>query len=370
MKKILFIFGTRPEGIKLAPIILEVKKSKKIKAKICITSQHRLLLDEVLSLFKIKADYDLNLMKDNQRLDQLHASALLSLEKVLEKEKPHLVIVQGDTTSAFCGAIASFYKKIPIAHIEAGLRSFDKYRPFPEEVNRRLISVLSDYHFCPTKKNKENLLKEGINSKSIFVVGNTVLDALRIIVTCNEFKPDTPSLEKIDFSKRIILITLHRRENWQKMPQICSALKKLAKYFVDDLFIFPAHPNPYIRKIVKINFSKIKNFIITSPLNYKNFILLMKNSYLIITDSGGIQEEAPSLNKPVLVLRDKTERPEIIKIGAAKLIGTDKKNIFYRIKRVLENEGLYKKMINKRNPYGDGFASERIINVLEKRLHF
>lgn len=365
MKKVLFIFGTRPEAIKLAPLVLEMRKDKYFKSKVCVTSQHISLLEQALELFNISPDYDLKLMRDNQRLDQLHSRAITSLEKVLEEVKPELVVVQGDTTSAFCGAISAFYKKISIAHIEAGLRSFDKYAPFPEEINRRLITVLTDYHFCPTQEAKLNLLREGISSSRTFVVGNTVLDALRIIISRKELKFDSPYIKKEYLSRRIVLVTIHRRESWdEKLLDICSALKELAIIFKEDLFILPAHPNPLVKKTVSRILRNLSNFIIIPALDYKNFILLMKHSYLILTDSGGIQEEAPSLKKPVLVLRDKTERPELVKMGAGKIIGTSRKTIVEKVKQLLTEESIYKKMINKKNPFGDGFASKRTIRIL------
>jgi len=367
-KKVLCVFGTRPEAIKLAPLIKELKGQRQFTCRVCVTSQHTTLLHDVLRAFRITPHYDLNLMRDNQKLDQLHARVLTTMETVLEKEKPSLVIVQGDTTSAFCAALAAFYKKIPLAHIEAGLRSFDKYLPFPEEINRRLISVMTDFHFCPTVQARTNLRNEGVAAKSLFVVGNTVLDALRLISSKKKRFSYGP-LQKFCGGKEVILVTLHRRETWGKhLEMICRTLKRLAADFDDYRFVFPVHPNPKVNKTVRRLLGKDKRFFICPALTYPDFVLLMNRSYLVLTDSGGVQEEAPSLNKPVVVLRDVTERPEIIKSGAAVLAGTDPEKIARITRKLLSLPQAYRLMTGKKNPYGDGHASQKIVSIIKKAL--
>ncbi len=368
--KVLFIFGTRPEAIKMAPVIREFKKHTDFNVKVCITAQHREMLDQVLKFFNIKPDYDLNLMKPKQSLFDITANALKALEKVLDFENPDLIFVQGDTTTALVGALAGFYKRIKIAHIEAGLRSYNKYSPFPEEINRVLVGHLADYHFAPTEKAKENLLKENIR-KNIYVVGNTVIDALLwgldIIRQTGE-EEYYKYFHFIDFSKKIILVTGHRRESFGKpFENICYALKEISER-KDVEIVYPVHLNPNVREIVNRILKGVKNIHLIEPLDYPYMIWLMNKAYLILTDSGGIQEEAPSLGKPVLVMRGATERIEGLKAGTAKLVGTDKERIVREVINLLENKDEYEKMSKAINPYGDGRASCRIAEIINKKI--
>lgn len=371
MKKILFIFGTRPEAIKMVPLITEFKNnSKYFKVIICVTGQHREMLDQVLSFFKIKPDYDLNLMKPGQTLFDITADGLRGCEKVIEKLKPDLVFVQGDTSTAFVGALAAFYKKIPVVHIEAGLRTNDKYSPFPEEINRSLISKLANYHFTPTVASSRNLKIEGI-TKNIFCVGNTVIDALKMglkILDKNNVNFED-EFGGIDFSRRTILVTGHRRENFgQPLNDICVVLNQIANKFPECNLVYPVHLNPQLREVTKKMLGKTKNIFLIEPLDYPRLIWLMKKSYLIITDSGGIQEEAPFLGKPVLVTRNTTERPEGIKAGTAKLVGHNKNKIFKEVKKLLESKSNYNKMSKANNPYGKGDASEKIAKIIKNKI--
>lgn len=372
IRKILFIFGTRPEAIKLAPIIKEFDKyNNHFNIKICITAQHREMLDQVLSFFQIKPDYDLDLMKKNQSLFDVTSDILKNLEPILKKEKPDIVFVQGDTTTAFVGALASFYMKIQVAHVEAGLRSSNKYSPFPEEVNRVLVGHLADYHFAPTKKAKENLYKENIK-ENVWVVGNTVIDALLLgldIVRKQGEEKYYNYFNFIDFSKRIILVTGHRRESFGKpFENICYALKELAREYEDIEIVYPVHLNPNVREPVNRILKGEKRIHLIEPLEYPYLIWLMDKSYLTLTDSGGIQEEAPSLGKPVLVMREVTERTEGIEAGTAKLVGTNKEKIIKEVTNLLEDKEKYDKMAKSVNPYGDGKASKRINRIISKVL--
>lgn len=367
MQKVLFIFGTRPEAIKLAPLIKKMQTDKKIfKVFVCVTGQHRQMLDQVLHFFKIIPDFDLNLMKRNQSLSKLSARIISNLEDILFKVKPDLIVVQGDTTTAYMGALASYYQKIKVVYIEDGLRSGEKYAPFPEELNRRMISHLADYHFAPTKQASFNLSNEGIY-KNVWVVGNTVIDAMLVglaIIKKNEKKYIKP-FDFLDFSKKIILVTCHRRENFgQPLENICIALKEIAQHNEVQI-VFPVHPNPFVNKIVHSILGKVDNIFLVEPLEYPFLIWLMSKSYLIITDSGGIQEEAPSLHKPVLVVRDVTERVEGIEVGTAKLVGTKTKKIVFEAQSLLMDQNKYKIMSTPKNPYGDGLACERILNILQ-----
>ena len=372
MKKIVVVFGTRPEAIKLAPVIKKLKEDKKnFNTIVCITAQHREMLDQVIRLFNIKVNYDLDLMRKNQSLYGITQTILNGVSKVLQKEKPDLVIVQGDTTTTFASSLASFYEKIKIAHIEAGLRTDNKYSPFPEEINRRMTTVLSDYHFPPTETSKNNLINEGIDSKNIFVTGNTVIDALLMTVSIlksskvQKFK----EFAGVDFNKKIILVTGHRRESFgEGFENICMALKKIAYTNKDLIIVYPVHLNPNVRKPVNRILDRVLNVKLIEPLDYKPFVYLMNKSYLILTDSGGIQEEAPSLGKPVLVMRDTTERPEGIKAGTVRLVGTSENKIVRETLRLLYKEKEYKKMCRAHNPYGDGKASERIVSILRKNI--
>jgi UDP-N-acetylglucosamine 2-epimerase (non-hydrolysing) len=367
MKKILFIFGTRPETIKLAPLIKAFRNDKNFKVKVCVTAQHRQMLDQILDVFEIKPDYDLNVMTENQTLSILNASILNELEAVFNKEKPDHVFVQGDTTSTYVGALAGFYQRCKVCHIEAGLRTGEKYAPYPEELNRRLTSVLADYHFPPTAEAKKNLLREGVAKKNIFQVGNTVIDAL--LAMAELVKNDEPqkyaNFTKIDFSKKIILVTGHRRENFgEGFQNICLALKELAEKNKDVEIVYPVHLNPNVKKPVYEILGSVKNIKLLEPLGYKEFVYLLSKAYFVITDSGGVQEEAPSLGKPVLVLRKVTERPEAVKAGTVKLVGTDKARIVRYAQELLCGGRLYKKMARAHNPYGDGQSTQRILKVM------
>jgi UDP-N-acetylglucosamine 2-epimerase (non-hydrolysing) len=370
-KKIVFIFGTRPEAIKLAPLILKINHSDVFDTVICVTGQHREMLDEVLKIFNIKPDYDLNIMKPNQNLSEITIRILEGTKEIFDKEKPDLLIVQGDTTTCFTSTLSAYYSKIKVAHIEAGLRSFNKYSPFPEEINRKLTSHIADIHFAPTEDSKENLLKENINYNTIIVTGNTIIDALLLIKeTTNNFNTlSCKELDNIDFSKKIVLITGHRRENFGKgFENICIAIKKLASIYKDVLFVYPVHLNPNVKKPVSSLLDGIDNIKLIKPLSYPLFVLLMEKSYLILTDSGGIQEEAPALGKPVLVMRDVTERQEAIKAGTIRLIGTDINSIVDNVQILLNYKQEYMKMSTSQNPYGDGKASEIIIDYLINNL--
>lgn len=372
MKKALFIFGTRPEAIKLAPLIKGFQQDSYFIPKICVTAQHREMLDQVLNFFEIKPDYDLNLMKLNQTLFDITASkALKEIEKILNSYHPDLVLVQGDTTTAFLGALAGYYQKIPVAHVEAGLRSHHKYSPFPEEINRKLIDHIADYLFAPTQGAKANLKKEGIE-KNVWSVGNTVIDALfsglHIIKAQGEQKY-RQDFDFLDFSKKLILVTAHRRENFgQPVKNICYSLKQIAATFKEIEIVYPVHPNPNVSKPVFDILGKTKNIHLIDPLDYPHMIWLMNQAYLVLTDSGGIQEEAPSLAKPVLVLREVTERNEGLKVGTAKLVGTNQKKIISQVSSLLTNQSQYQKMAKAKNPYGDGKSSQRIIKILKNKL--
>ncbi|MDK2887013.1 MAG: hypothetical protein PWP54_1593 [Thermosipho sp. (in: thermotogales)] len=369
--KILFIFGTRPEAIKMAPVIKKFEKHNEFEVKVCVTAQHREMLDQVLNFFDIKPDYDLNIMKPNQTLYNITASIIKELEKVIKIEKPSLIFIQGDTTTAFVGALAGYYAKAKIAHIEAGLRSYNKYSPFPEEMNRVLIGHLADYHFAPTKKAKENLYKENIK-KNVYVVGNTVIDALFLGLEIIKKEGEQKYYEYfnfIDFSKKIILVTGHRRESFgEPFKNICYAIKEIAENYDDVEIVYPVHLNPNVRKPVYKILKSNKRIHLIKPLSYPYFIWLMNKSYLVLTDSGGIQEEAPALGKPVLVMREITERTEGIKAGTAKLVGTDKEKIIKEVSVLLTNEVEYNNMAKAINPYGDGKASNRIRDIIKEVL--
>jgi UDP-N-acetylglucosamine 2-epimerase (non-hydrolysing) len=374
MKKILIVFGTRPEAIKLAPVILQLKNhNSKFKTVICVTAQHRDMLDQVLDIFQIKPDYDLGIMKKNQSLFDVTVNGLKKLESILRKEKPDIILVQGDTTTTFIASLAAYYLKIKIGHIEAGLRTKDKFNPFPEEINRRLTDCIADLYFVHTKQAKENLLREGVAKRKIFVTGNTIIDALLMTVKKQSSKRIQKEIEQrfllnygISFdSSKLILVTGHRRESFGKdFENICKGLKKIARDNQDVQIIYPVHLNPHVQKPVRKMLSGIKNVHLIEPLDYFTFVWLMNRAYLILTDSGGIQEEAPSLGKPVLVMRKKTERTEGIVAGTAKLVGTDSKKIYSEAMKLLRNNRLYHKMAKAVNPYGDGKAAERICEYL------
>lgn len=363
MKKVLIVFGTRPESIKLAPVIKELQKySDKINSIVCVTAQHRLMLDQVLDLFEIEPDYDLDLMQPNQTLFDLSAEGLKGLEKLINIESPDLILVQGDTTTAFIAGLSAFYHKIPVGHVEAGLRTGEKYNPFPEEINRKMISTLTDLHFAPTESNRNNLLKENVPAEKIFVTGNTVIDALYMVVN-KQIPLNGFGLEKLDFNKHIIMVTAHRRETFGKyIREICLALSELATRRREVEIVYPVHMNPNIRQPVEELIGGVPNIHLVEPLPYGLFITFLNKCYLVLTDSGGIQEEAPSLGKPVLVLRDITERPEAVSAGTVKIIGRESKNIVYETNVLIDDEYSYNKMARAVNPYGDGKAADRIAN--------
>lgn len=367
MKKIAVIFGTRPDTIKLASVILELKKEKKYFKVITIaTAQHRQMLDQVLDVFKLVPDYDLNIMLPKQSLTTLTQNTIKKLDDVIVKENPDLVIVQGDTTTTFVGSLVAFYHQIPVGHIEAGLRTNDKANPFPEEINRRLTSAITDLHFAPTETAKKALLKENISRKSIFVTGNTVIDALNIAIKKN-YKFTVPLLnEIISQKKKIILLTMHRRENWgEPMKGACNAVKRLALLYPGFNFVFPVHLNPVVSEVVHGTLDNLKNVYLIAPLDYSDFVNFMSMTYLIITDSGGVQEEGPHFGIPILVLRKVTERPEAVKYGTVKLVGLDEETIFRTAKRLIEDKTAYKKMASAVNPYGDGLSSRRTVQIIK-----
>lgn len=373
MKKILIIFGTRPEAIKIAPVIKEFKKNiNAFSFKICVTGQHRKMLTQVLDFFQIKPDFNLNIMKKNQSLERLTSKILLKVSEILDEYKPNLVVVHGDTTTTFASSLAAFYKKIDICHVEAGLRSKNIYSPWPEEINRKLTSHLAKIHFAPTKNSKKNLILENINSNFIKVTGNTVIDSL-LIVKKKIFSSYLikKKLDKkysfLDFSKKkIILVTGHRRENFGKeLENVLKALKYIALKNKNISIIYPVHLNPKILIPAKKFLKRIPNIFLVKPVNYQEFIYLMTKAYIIVSDSGGIQEEASSLGKPVLVTRNTTERPEGLKTCSLKLVGTNKKNIIKNVENLLHNKNNYKKMSKAQNPFGNGNASKKIINYLK-----
>lgn len=367
--RILFFFGTRPEAIKLAPLIKEFSKyPEKFDLKVCVSAQHREMLDQVLNFFDIKPDFDLNIMKSNQNLYNITTEALNGIKGYISNYKPDWLIVQGDTTTTFAGALSAFYEKVKIAHIEAGLRSFNKYAPFPEEINRVLTTHLSDIHFSPTLRAKKNLLKEGVPEDKIFVVGNTSIDAILFCLKKVSGKKTGyfKSFKSINFKKKIILVTGHRRESLGKpFENICYALKTIAQKNNVEI-VYPVHLNPNVKKPVFNILKDVPNIHLIEPLDYPSFVWLMNKSYIILTDSGGVQEEAPSLGKPVLVMRDVTERTEGIDAGTAKIVGTSKDVIISETSRLLTDKSEYDMMARANNPYGDGMACRRIRQVFEK----
>ncbi|ADI02703.1 UDP-N-acetylglucosamine 2-epimerase [Syntrophothermus lipocalidus DSM 12680] len=366
--KVMVVFGTRPEAIKMAPVIKALQEMEQLEVRVAVTAQHREMLDQVLDLFGIVPDYDLNLMRENQDLFGITSRVLEGMRDVYERERPRLVLVHGDTTTTFAAALAAFYLRIAVGHVEAGLRTRRKYSPFPEEMNRTLTGRLADLHFAPTETARANLLAEGVAPFRIWVTGNTVIDALYQTV-----KPDyrfTGELAELDFTRRIILVTTHRRENWgTKMRQIYEALCDILEEFDDVDVVFPVHKNPVVRDVVEEVLEGRERVYLIEPLDYEPFAHLMAASHLVMTDSGGLQEEAPSLGKPVLVLRDTTERPEAVEAGTVKLVGTDRRRIYEEAKRLLTDEEAYQKMARAVNPYGDGQAAPRIAKVVRDFLH-
>lgn len=372
MKKIVVIFGTRPEAIKLCPVVLALKQNPAFDCKVCVTGQHREMLQQVLDVFGVKPDKDLALMRPNQTLGGLTSRAIAAIDEYLAQEKPDIVMVQGDTTTVLCGALAAFYHHIPVAHVEAGLRTWNLESPWPEEANRVLTTRLAKWHFCPTESNKSNLLKEGVSEKGVYVTGNTVIDAL--LMAKEKVNANPPSIDGLPddllaSDERMVLITGHRRENFgDGFENICTAIRNLAERFPETHFVYPVHLNPNVREPVRriLGHHSGKNVHLVEPQSYLPFVALMNRSYIVLTDSGGVQEEAPSLGKPVLVMRDTTERPEAVASGTVKIIGIVRESIEREVAWLLNDENEYSKMAMSVNPYGDGFATQRIVKVLDE----
>lgn len=374
-KKIISVFGTRPEAIKMAPLVKEIEKNENFESIVVVTAQHREMLDQVLDLFKIKPDYDLNIMKANQSLTDITANVLSGLNDIFAEVKPDMVLVHGDTTTTFTASLAAYYQQIKVGHVEAGLRSGDIYSPFPEEGNRRLTGCLANIHFAPTIGAKNNLLKEDVPEKNIFVTGNTVIDALLETIKLSEKETIE---KKVNFpcsivgdNDRIILVTAHRRENHgEPLENIFKALLDIHRDFKDIKIVFPVHKNPKVKELATKMLSGKEGVFLTDPLGYEEFSYLINRSYLVLTDSGGIQEEAPALGKPVLVMRENTERPEAVEAGTVELVGTDSEKIYNSVKKLLTERESYDKMAKAVNPYGDGNASKRIVSALESIFNF
>lgn len=373
MKKVLLVFGTRPEAIKMAPLALKLQQNtQEFETKVCVTGQHREMLDQVLELFDLKPDFDLNLMKPGQTLSDVTSGVLKGLEQVFEQWIPDIILVHGDTATTFAASLAGYYHKIKIGHVEAGLRTGDLYSPWPEEANRKLTGVLANYHFAPTDSSYQNLIKENVKPETIIVTGNTVIDAL--LQVKDKVEKNQKLIDKfeqkfnfLDKSKKLVLVTGHRRENFgQGFLNICAALANLAKRYSDIQIVYPVHLNPNVQKPVNELLSGIDNIFLIDPQDYLPFVYLMNRSYLILTDSGGIQEEAPSLGKPVLVMRDTTERPEAVEAGTVRLVGTDVNTIETAVSELLEDTSLYNAMADAYNPYGDGTACQQIIDFLKR----
>ncbi len=360
--KVMSVFGTRPEAIKMAPLVKELEGRKEIESIVCVTAQHREMLDQVLETFKIKPDYDLNIMKQGQTLGEVTTRALSGLEEVIKEVKPDIVLVHGDTTTTFAGALAAFYNQVAIGHVEAGLRTNDKYSPFPEEMNRQMVDCMTDMYFAPTNLSKQNLLDENIKEEKIYVTGNTAIDAMSTTVDEDYTHPELDWIKK---GERMILLTAHRRENLgDPMRHIFRAIKRIVDEYEDVKVIYPIHMNPKVREVANEVFADCDRVKLIEPLEVFDFHNFQNKSYMILTDSGGIQEEAPSLGKPVLVLRDTTERPEGIEAGTLKLVGTDEEVIYKETKKLLTDKKAYEKMSKASNPYGDGLASKRIVDAI------
>lgn len=365
MKKVMLVFGTRPEAIKMCPLVNELKTRKQLETVVCVTGQHRQMLDQVLEAFQVEPDYDLSIMKERQTLFDVTTNILNNIKEVLEKEKPNVVLVHGDTSTTFVTALACFYLQIPVGHVEAGLRTYNIYSPYPEEFNRQAVSIISQFNFAPTELSKNNLLKEGKKEETIFVTGNTAIDALKTTVREDYTHPD---LEWASDS-RLIMITAHRRENLgEPMKHMFRAIRRVMDEHPDVKAIYPIHMNPVVREIADSILGDDERIRIIEPLEVLDFHNFLNRSYMILTDSGGIQEEAPSLGKPVLVMRNTTERPEGIAAGTLKLVGTEEETIYQNFKSLLENKDEYEKMSKASNPYGDGFACKRIADILEEKL--
>ena len=366
MIKVMSIFGTRPEAIKMAPLVKKLNEDPQIRSVLCVTAQHREMLDQVLDLFGLTPDYDLNIMKPNQTLSMITANVLTGLDPILEKEKPDIVLVHGDTSTTFSAALAAFYHRIPVGHVEAGLRTYDMYSPFPEEVNRVLTGHLTSVHFAPTQRNADNLIREGIDPEKIIITGNTVIDAL-LEVADRPYEFEDKTLKHIDFeNKRVIAVTCHRRENLgEYMHNIFEAIREIAEDFEDVEVVYPVHMNPKVRAAASEVFGGCANIHLIEPLSYQPFVNLMAKSYFIITDSGGMQEEAPSLGKPVLVVRKETERPEAVSAGTVKLAGVRRETIAALARELLTDRKAYDAMSKASNPYGDGTACDKILEALK-----
>lgn len=363
---VLLVMGTRPEAIKLAPVVTALRG--RVKVHVLATAQHRFLLDQVLRAFSIRPDSDLNLMRPDQSLDGLTARAVAGVGQVLDRVKPGAVVVQGDTTTALAAALAAFYRKVPVAHVEAGLRTSDRYAPFPEEMNRRLVSSLAELHFAPTQRARDSLLAESVPAGRIFVTGNTVVDALRQMAGSGRLR-EPMVLRRVRPDARIILVTAHRRESQGAgLAQICAGIRRIVVAHPDAIVVYPVHPNPNVSRTARRLLGRVERVVLCEPLEYPEFIALMVRAFLVLTDSGGIQEEAPALGKPVLVLRDKTERPEAVAAGAARLVGTDPDRIVREVNRLFRSPAGYARMAMIRNPFGDGRAGERIARILCRRL--
>ena len=369
--KVMTVFGTRPEAIKMAPLAIGLEKTPEIESIVCVTAQHREMLDQVLELFNIKPDYDLDIMKERQSLIGITTRVLEGLDSVMKEAKPDIVLVHGDTTTSFVGALAAFYNQIPVGHVEAGLRTYDKYSPFPEEMNRNLTGRIAEMHFSPTVQNKKNLLKENIEENDIYITGNTVIDALKTTVR-DEYVFQNDVLNKLDFkNKRIIVVTAHRRENLGKpLENICTVLKRITEEYKDVEIVYPVHLNPAVRETVFSVLGDMETVHLTDPVTVDDLHNAISRSFMVMTDSGGIQEEAPALAKPVLVLRRETERPEAVAAGTVKLAGVEMEDILNMARELLDNEESYKKMAHAANPYGDGNASQRIIHAILNRYGF
>lgn len=364
--KVMSVFGTRPEAIKMCPLVLEMQKEEAIESVVCLTGQHRQMLNQVMDIFGIQGNYNLDIMRPKQTLTTITTDILVKIENVLQKEKPDIVLVHGDTSTSFAVALAAFYQKIPVGHVEAGLRTFNKYSPFPEEMNRCLTGQLAEYHFAPTERNKQNLSREGITD-NVFITGNTVIDAFKTTVKEN-YKFKALELQNFDAKAgRTILLTAHRRENLgEPLKNICQAVKRIVEEFTDVQVVYPVHLNPVVRETVFSILGKTERVHLIEPLDVEDMHNLMNRSYLVMTDSGGLQEEAPSCGVPVLVLRTETERPEAVEAGTVKVVGVEKLNIYENAKLLLEDKEKYDEMAHAVNPYGDGHASERIVKYLLK----
>ena len=363
--KVMTIFGTRPEAIKMAPLVKELEKREEIESIVCVTAQHRQMLDQVLEIFEIKPDFDLNIMKDRQTLLSITTRGLEGLDEVMKEAKPDIVLVHGDTSTTFVGSLAAFYNQIPVGHVEAGLRTYDKYSPFPEEVNRRLTGVIADMHFAPTIRNRENLLKENVSDDTIYITGNTVIDALKTTVS-SDYKFKDKTLAEMPWDeKRVIVMTAHRRENLGKpLENICTAVKRIVEEFSDVEVVYPVHMNPAVREVANKVLGNIERVKLIEPVNADELHNAISRSFMVMTDSGGLQEEAPSLGKPVLVMRTETERPEAVESGTVRIAGVDEENIYAMAKQLLTDKDEYSKMAKAVNPYGDGYASQRIVDVI------